>query len=59
MPRRRGKDKNPKRHSPGTQPAPDETEFHHRKVMREPRSKEEKQRQRDPDAIARSTIKSK
>jgi hypothetical protein len=54
MPRKRGKDANPQKHSTGTQPAPDETEFHHRKVMREPRSDEEKQRQLDPDAIRRS-----
>ena len=58
MPRRRGKDSNPQKHGTGTQPAPDETEFHHRKLTREPRSKEAKQLQHDPDAFVGSTTKS-
>ncbi len=59
MPRKRGKDSNPHKRGGGTQPAPDDSDIQRRKRTREPRSKEEMQRQRDPDAIERNTTKSK
>jgi hypothetical protein len=59
MPRMRGKDSNPHRRGAGTQPTPDDSDIKRSKRLREPRSKEEMQRQRDPDAIDRTTLKSK
>jgi hypothetical protein len=53
MPRTRGKDSNPHRQGAGTQPTPDDSDIKRSKQQREPRSKEEMQRQRDPDAIDR------
>ncbi len=59
MPRKRGKDSNSHRRGGGTQPAPDDSEIRRSKRLREPRSKEQMQRQHDPDAIERNTTKSK
>jgi hypothetical protein len=59
MPRKRGKDSNAHRRGAGTQPASDASDTRRNKQEREPRSKEEMQRQRDPDAIERNPKKSK
>jgi hypothetical protein len=57
MTRQRGKDASSHRRGGGTQPAPDDSDIRRSKQEREPRSKEEMQRDRDPDAIQRNTRK--
>ena len=52
MPRKRGKDSNKHKQAGGRKPKA--TESQTRKRERNPRSKEETQRDRDPDAVERS-----
>lgn len=58
MPRQRGKDAKQKTGG-GTKPTPSESDKMRSKRLRQPRSKAEMQRQRDPDAVDHNTIKSK